>query len=78
MLLHGTTKLVVIWLLLKKKLWAYPLAVVVFGLFIAFEIYKYIPGPSVLLLLIIIIDAAMIVMIVLEYKQLKKKQSEVK
>jgi uncharacterized membrane protein len=77
LLLHGTTKLAVIWLLLKKKLWAYPLAVAVFGLFISYEIYKYTHSPSVLLLLVIFIDAAMIVMIVLEYRQLKTKNETI-
>ena len=37
MLLHGATKLVVIWLLWKKILWAYPLAMIIFGLFIGYE-----------------------------------------
>lgn len=71
MFLHGTTKLAVIWLLWRKKLWAYPLAVVVFGMFIAYEIYSYIHNPSVLLPLLIILDIAMIAMIILEYKRLK-------
>ena len=71
MLLHGTTKLVVIWLLLKKKLWAYPFAVVVFALFIAYEIYIYIHSLSVLMLMMVIIDITIVVMIILEYKHLK-------
>lgn len=76
MLLHGTTKLAVIWLLLKKKLWAYPLSVVVFELFIVYEIYSYIHSLSVLLLLLIIIDIGMIVMIILEYKRLKTEKAK--
>lgn len=76
MLLHGTTKLSVIWLLLKRKLWAYPPAAVVFGLFIAYEIYSYMHSPSILLMLFIIIDAAMIVMIILEYKRLKTERAK--
>ena len=74
MLLHGMTKLAVIWPLWKKKLWAYPPAVVVFGLFVAYEIYCYMQSPSVLLPILIIIDAAIIVMIILEYKHLKKEE----
>lgn len=74
MLLHGTTKLAVIWPLFRKKLWAYPLAVVVFGFFIAYEMYSFVHSTSVLLLLLIIIDAAMIVMIILEYKRMKEKK----
>lgn len=71
LLFHGTSKLAVIWLLIKKKMWAYPLAVIVFGFFIVYEIYGYTHSHSMLLLLVIIIDAAMIAMIILEYKQLK-------
>lgn len=71
MLLHGTTKLVVIWLLLTKKLWAYPFAVVVFALFIVYEMYSYIHSLSVIMLIMVIIDIAIVVMIILEYKHLK-------
>lgn len=76
LLLHGTTKLAVIWLLLRQKLWAYPFAVVVFGLFIVYEIYSYMQSTSVLLLLLIIIDIAMIVMIILEYKRLRAEKAK--
>lgn len=78
LLLHGATKLVVIWLLLKKKLWAYPLAVLVFGLFIAYEIYSYMHNLSAILLLVIVLDAAMIIMIILEYKSLKAENMKKK
>jgi len=71
MLLHGTTKLVVIWLLLTKKLWAYPFAVGVFALFIAYEMYSYMHSLSVLMLMMVIIDIAIVVMIILEYNHLK-------
>lgn len=71
MLLHGTTKLVVIWLLLTKKLWAYPFAVVVFALFIAYEMYSYMHSLSVLMFMMVIIDIAIVVMIILEYNHLK-------
>lgn len=74
MIIHGTTKLTVIWLLLNQKLWSYPIAVIVFGFFVIFEIYNYTHTPSVLLLLLIIIDIVMIAMIILEYKQLKWKK----
>jgi len=76
MLLHGTTKLAVVWLLLKKKLWAYPFSVVVFGMFITYEIYNYILNQSVLVLLIAIIDAAIIFMIILEYQRLKTEKAK--
>lgn len=74
LLLHGSTKLMVIWLLLRKRLWAYPLAVIVFGLFVLYEMYSYIHSSSVLLLLSVIMDILIIVLIVMEYKRLKIKE----
>lgn len=76
MLLHGITKLAVILLLWKKKLWVYIPSIVVFGLFIAYEIYSYIQNHSILLLIIILIDAAVIVLIGIEYKHLKADNIE--
>ena len=77
LLLHGATKLVVILLLLKKKLWAYPFAVGVFGLFITYEIYGYLHSHSILLLLNVIIDIVIIIMVVLEYFNLKQKEQRI-
>jgi len=74
MLLHGATKLAVVWLLLKQKLWAFPLAVLVFGAFISYEIYSYLHSQSLLMLLIVILDALIIVVIILEYTRLKAKR----
>ncbi|SHI67460.1 DUF2127 domain-containing protein [Parasporobacterium paucivorans] len=71
MLLHGITKLIVIWFLWKKKTWAYLPAVAVFGLFIAYEIYSYVHTQSPIMVPIIIIDVAIIVLIILEYIRLK-------
>ncbi len=71
MLLHGTMKLAVIWLLWTKKLWAYPIAVAMFGLFVGYEIFSYIHNHSALMLPMVIFDVAIIVMIILEYLNLK-------
>ena len=74
LLLHGAIKLAVIGLLWKKIMWSYPLAMLVFGLFVAYETYSYVNTQSVLLLLTIIIDLAIIIMIVLEYRRLKSEK----
>lgn len=76
MLLHGSIKLVVIYLLWKKKIWAYKPAVAVFGLFIAYEVYSYLHSNSLIMLCIIIIDAAIIAMIILEYRHLKAEKTK--
>jgi len=77
MLLHGSIKMAAIYLLWNKKIWAYKPAVVVFGLFIAYEVYSFAHSKSVLMLLIIIIDAAIIALIILEYKHLKTSKKAV-
>lgn len=71
MLIHGTTKLFFIWLLVKRKLWAYPLSAIVFSLFIVYEIYSFTFSHSILMLFMIIIDIAIVAVIILEYKRLK-------
>ena len=76
MLLHGATKLVVIWLLWKKILWAYPLAMIIFGLFIGYETYSYLHSQSILILLIMVLDAAILVLIILEYLRLKPGRTQ--
>ena len=75
MLLHGMIKITVVFLLLRKILWAYPLSVFVFSLLITYEIYSYMNTSSILLMLLILLDAAMIIIILLEYKRLKSIQS---
>jgi len=72
MLLHGATKIAIIWLLWKKILWAYPLAMGIFGLFIGYEVYGYLHSQSLLVLIIIMLDAAILTLIIIEYIRLKK------
>jgi len=74
MILHGVTKLAIILLLWKQKLWAFPLAVAVFGVFISYEIYSYLHSHSLLMLLIVIFDVAIIIVIILEYIRLRAKR----
>jgi Predicted membrane protein len=74
MLLHGITKLGIIWLLWKQKLWAFPLGMFIFGIFITYEIYSYFHNHSLLILLIVIFDIAIFIIIFMEYKRLKKKK----
>jgi uncharacterized membrane protein len=68
---HGIIKCVLIFLLWRKKLWAYPLAIVSLILFISYQIYRYTLTQSVFLILLTIFDFFMIVLTCLEYKNLK-------
>ena len=46
LLSHGIIKILLITGLLRNKLWAYPASIIVFSLFIIYQIYKYYYIPS--------------------------------
>lgn len=74
LMLHGGLKLIVVWLLWKKKLWSYLPAVGVFSVLIIYEIYKFIHTFSIALLIFIILDITLNIFIILEYKELKAEK----
>lgn len=71
LLAHGIIKCALIFLLWRRKLWAYPLSIVFLILFIAYQTYRYTLTQSVFLILLTIFDAVMIALTCLEYKNLK-------
>ncbi len=76
LLSHGVIKMFLIVGLLRKKLWYYPTAIVVFGLFIAYQLYRFSFTHSPWLLLITILDIAVIWLTWHEYRYLRsRKQS---
>ena len=76
-LTHGVFKLVVIILLWKKKLFAYPVSIIMFSLFIVYQMYHYFQSHSIWLILLTVLDIVMIVLTVIEYKKIKTKPSKV-
>jgi uncharacterized membrane protein len=54
LLSHGLTKIVLVVALLRGKLWAYPASLTVLGLFILYQLYRFLllPGPGMILLTI--------------------------
>ena len=73
LLSHGIIKLFLIIALFKKKFWAYPLAMAVFGLFIIYQMYRYFLGHSVWMLVLSILDIVVIVLTYWEMKNLEHK-----
>ncbi len=69
---HGATKLILSAALLRNKLWAYPIAAVVFSLFVGYEIYSLTHRPSLLLWLITVFDIIVVGLILHEYRHLIK------
>jgi uncharacterized membrane protein len=71
LLSHGIIKLVLIIALLRRKLWAYPLAIVFFALFIIYQMYRYALSQSFWMLALSILDLIVILLTWLEYRRLK-------
>jgi uncharacterized membrane protein len=74
LLWHGVVKVGLVWALFRRHLWAYPIAIVAFGLFLAYQVYRYSHTRSVWLLALSILDLFVIVLTWLEYKRLRTSQ----
>ena len=75
LLFHGTIKVALVVYLLRGKLRAYPISMLIFGLFVVYELYRFSSGHSVFLLTLAIFDAIIILLIWLEYRVRLKRQS---
>ncbi len=73
---HGLIKLVLVGVLLKEKMWAYPAGIVVFGVFIAYQVLQMVRAPSAGLLFITLLDAAVIVLVAHEWRWKRRKRSK--
>jgi len=71
LLSHGLIKLALIWAMLRKKMWAYPLSMVAFGGFIAYQLYRYGTTHAVSLLVLSVLDAIVVYLIWHEYRTRK-------
>jgi uncharacterized membrane protein len=75
LLSHGLIKIVLVFGLLKNKLWAYPWSIVVLGLFIAYQVYRYTFTHSIALVLLTIFDLFVMWLVWKEYRIVKKHLS---
>jgi uncharacterized membrane protein len=71
LLWHGLVKVGLVWALFRRHLWAYPIAILAFGLFLAYQIYRYSHTHSMWLLALSILDLFVILLTWLEYKRLR-------
>ena len=72
LLSHGIIKGVLVAGLLKEKIWAYPASFAVFGLFIAYQLYRYSFTHDFALIMLSIFDLFVIALAVHEYRLLRK------
>ena len=72
LLSHGLVKSVLVIGLLREKLWAYPACFVVFGAFIAYQLYRYSYTHDIGLIVLSIFDLFVIYLAAHEYRLLRK------
>ncbi len=68
---HGVIKGFVVAGLLKNKLWAYPVAIAVFGGFIVYQVYRFVLMGGFGLIALSVFDLIVIWLIWLEYRAMK-------
>lgn len=71
---HGIIKLMLVYLLWRKKLWAYPLTVAFLVIFVIYQVIRISVRFSVPMLLLTIFDIIMIALTMLEYKRVKAER----
>jgi len=70
LLVHGIIKILIVTGLYLRKLWIYPLAEFVLGLFVIYQLYRFSHTFSVLLIFLTIVDIFIIFLIYTEHKRL--------
>lgn len=69
---HGAIKLVLIYFLFKRVRIAYPIAIVVFSLFVVYQAAHFIATGSYVDVILILFDIVVVVLTTLEYRRFKK------
>jgi uncharacterized membrane protein len=79
LLLHGAVKVVLVWAVLKDRIWAYPWMIAFLIVFIGYQIYQMAVTFSAALLLLTAFDAFIVWLTVLEYRKrrVRKVSAEV-
>jgi uncharacterized membrane protein len=71
LLTHGLIKLVLAGAIWRSRLWAYPLAGVVFSLFVIYQAYRFAYTYSIIMLLLTVVDLVIIALLFPEYNRVK-------
>ena len=70
---HGIVKVILVAALLKDKLWAYPVAILVFGGYIVYQVYRFTLTGAVGLIALSVLDLLVILLVWLEYRAMKSR-----
>ena len=71
LLWHGIVKVGLVTVLLRKKIWAYPVAIASFFLFLLYQVYRYSHTHSIEMLFLSVLDVFVIVLTWLEYRRMR-------
>jgi uncharacterized membrane protein len=71
---HGVLKAFVIWCLVLKKLWAYPLGIVIFVGFGIYQTWEYFHSGGAFYLVLDVLDAALIGLTIMEWRHALKQR----
>ncbi|KHD44020.1 hypothetical protein NC01_09155 [Streptococcus uberis] len=71
LLFHGLIKVLTLLLLLKKKLWAYPMSLFLFMGFIVYQMREFMLTHHMSMIFLSLIDILMMILTYLEYQKLK-------
>lgn len=73
LLAHGIIKLALVWALVKRVMWAFPVAVVVLAAFVVYEVWRAVHTHSIALPIFAAIDVVIIVLVIREYLKLRRE-----
>jgi uncharacterized membrane protein len=68
-------KLVLVWALYRRKLWAYPAAIAVFAAFGVYQMYRYFVSASFSMIALTVLDVIIIVLTWIEYGRLRRESA---
>jgi uncharacterized membrane protein len=68
---RGLIKVLLIWAMLKNKLWAYPSSLVVLGLFVLYQLYEVVHTGALAIIALTVFDLIVMYFIWREYQVLK-------
>jgi uncharacterized membrane protein len=76
LLSHGAVKIALVICLWMNKIWAYPLTIIVFSAFMAYQIHRFTHTHAWSLIALTIFDAVIVYLTWQEYQQQKAKRRE--
>jgi uncharacterized membrane protein len=76
LLSHGIIKIIIVYYVLKGRLWAYPAAIIVFSLFTVIQAIQLISGFSITVAALTIFDILVVILTSIEYREIKKRSAK--